>query len=261
MLACQLVGSREVQYDVGTSQSKVIAWRQGCPHVLTDLDAEAGAVAGAEHLWIGRHMNGAACEIDVLGYHIGAGGKPPFLIELVVVGQVGLRDKSQQRSVLYHSGTVIQQRTYAHGQTHHRDDVELACEVEQHQQAFLGLVQQQLLTKQVLTTVACQRQLGKHDDLRSPTLCLSYQALYLLNVVRHIGHPHTWYGSGHLYHSVSHSILLIPYLDELSETPCPAPLSDRPAQAARRTCSPQTCGAYRTSRRRCAAERRQKASA
>ena len=208
VLAYQLVGGREVQDDVGTGQGQVVARRQRCPHVFANLDAEAGTVAGAEHLRLSRHTHRTASQIDLLGLQVGGRGKPALLVELVVVGQVGLGHQSQQAPMLHHGGTVVEQRADAHGQAHHHDDVELAGEVEQHQQALLGLVEQQLLAEQVLTAVARERQLGEDDDLGALALGLCNLTLYLLNVVFHVSHANTWYGSGHFYQSVFHFVTI-----------------------------------------------------
>ena len=76
-------------------------------------------------------MHRTACEIDIRRIQILSRGKPTFLVELAVVREIGLRHDAEQRTTLDDGSTVVEQTVDHHRQSEHRDDVELAGEVEQ----------------------------------------------------------------------------------------------------------------------------------
>ena len=209
VLTYELVGGRQVEDDISTSQGQLIAGRQRCPHILAYFDAEADTVAGAEELRLTRHGDRAARQVNLLLLQVGAAGKPAFLVELIIIGQEGLGHKTEDNPMLYHGGTVVELGANAHGNAHDGDNVQLAGEVEQHEQALLGLVQEQVLTEKVLTAVACNRQLREDNDLGTFALGLGNEALYLLYIIIYVGHAHTRYCSSHLDKTVFHSVLLL----------------------------------------------------
>ena len=142
-------------------------------------------------------MNQTASQIDILRHEVGSRSKPALLVELTIIGQISLGNNTQDGATLHDNGTIIKQWTDAHRHTYHTDDIQLAGEVEQLNDSLLGLLEQQLLTEQILTSVTRDRQLREHDDLSTFSLSLGNEVLYLLNVIVHIGYAHTWYGSSH----------------------------------------------------------------
>ena len=114
-----------------------------------------------EELGLGRQAYGSARKIDFGGIKVLRGGKPALLVELVIVGQIGLGHNTQQRAILDNGSTVEQQATSLYGQTNHTDNIKLTGEVEQHEQSLFSLVQQQLFLKQILTGIARERELWK----------------------------------------------------------------------------------------------------
>ena len=108
VLADELVARRAVQDNLGSGHRQVVAGRNGSPDVFAYLHAKLGTVHRAEHLGLGRQRNGCTGQIDVGRIQVLGGGKPAFLVELIVVGQVRLGDDTQQRAVLHDSGTVEQ---------------------------------------------------------------------------------------------------------------------------------------------------------
>ena len=96
VLAYQFIAGREVQDDVGTRQRQVIAGRNGGPDILADLRAELHAACSHEYLWLWRNVDRTTCKVDIRRNQILCRGKPSFLVELAVVGQVGLWHDAQQ---------------------------------------------------------------------------------------------------------------------------------------------------------------------
>ena len=106
VLADELIAGREVDNDVSTSHCQVIAGRNWCPYILTDLYAKLDALIGLEHFRFGRYRNRCTSQINVCGIQILRGGKPALLVELIIVGQIGLRNNTQQRTALDDCRTV-----------------------------------------------------------------------------------------------------------------------------------------------------------
>ena len=203
MLANELIAGREVQDDVCTCHRQVVAGWNGCPDVLADLDAKLD-VTHLEELGFGRQTDRGASQIDISVVQVLRRSKPAFLVELVVVRQIGLRDHAQQRTTLDDGSTVEQQTTRLNRQAHHTDDIQLTSEVQQLEQSTLSLVEQQLLLEQVLTRITCQRQFREAHQLYAIAIGHSNEFLDFLYVVLHIGYAYGRYGCSHLDKSVFH---------------------------------------------------------
>ena len=204
VLAYQLIAGRTVQDNVGTGHRQVVAGGNGSPYVLADFYSKLHTVAGIEELGFCRHADLTTCQIDGRGVQVLGRGEPALLVELVVVRQIGLGHHAQNGSALQHDGTVQQQAVNLYGHAYHADDVQLAGEVHQVYQALLGLRQEQLFLKQVLTAVARHTQLREAYHLYTLTLGQRYQSLYLLDVIVNVGNLYGRYCCCHFYQSVLH---------------------------------------------------------
>ena len=132
-------------------------------------------------------------------------GEPPLLVELAVVGQVSLCHNAQQRTALYDSSTVVEQRADLHGQSDDSNHVELAGEVEQLHQSLLSLVDKQLLVEEILTGIARQTEFWEHHHLDALPFGLGNQTFHLSHIIVYIGHLDNGDGGGHFQESVFHS--------------------------------------------------------
>ena len=141
VLADEFIAGREVQDDVRTSHRQIVAGRNGCPDVLADFDAKLD-VTHLEELGFGRQTDWCASQIDIGIVQVLRRGKPTFLVELVVVRQIGLRHDTQQCTALDDGSTIEQQATSLDGQPYHADNIQLTGEVQQLKQSTLGLVEQ-----------------------------------------------------------------------------------------------------------------------
>ena len=205
MLTNQFVAGREVEDDICTREGEIIAGRNRCPHILADLHTELHTTAGDEEFGLCTHGETAACKEEGRRIQILGRGKPTLLVELGIVGQIGLGDDTQQLSTLDHSGTVIQQTIDDHRQTYDRDDIEFTCEIKQCDDGALGTIQQELLLEEILARVSRDTEFREDDHLHPTTFGLGDDTLYLLDVVIHISHLHGGNGSGHFYKSVFHN--------------------------------------------------------
>ena len=88
-----------------------MAGRHRHPHVLADLGVhlEAGDVGGGEYQVVadGDQLSPAG-DADGQRQIVHTRREMAFLVELPVVGQVGLRDDTQHPAVLDHHGAVVQ---------------------------------------------------------------------------------------------------------------------------------------------------------
>lgn len=193
-----------------TCHRQQIAGRNGQPHVFTYLDAELHAVSGLEQLGLGTQPDGGACQIDLRRIQVLGRGKPAFLVELVIVGQIGLGNHTEYAAPLHHNGTVQQQSSCLHGQSYHTDDVQLAGKLQQAYQSLLGLVQQQLLLEQVLTGVARQTEFRKTNNLHLLAVSQGDQFLHLLDVVLNVCYFHGGHSSRHFYKTIFHTSINFP---------------------------------------------------
>ena len=75
-------------------------------------------------------MNRAACKIDIRRIKILGRGKPAFLIELSVVGEISLRYHTKYLSSLDNHCTIVEQAVYQYRCSDDKDGIEFAGEVE-----------------------------------------------------------------------------------------------------------------------------------
>ena len=204
VLAYQFVAGRTVEDNVGAGHRQPVAGRDGCPHVLTNLYAKLDAVAGLVDRRLGCQIDGGTGQINLHGVEILCGSKPALLVELIVIGQIGLCHQSQQCTPLNDGGTVEQQSLGLHGQSHDADDIQGTREVQEAHQTLLSLDQQQLFLKQVLTTVARQAQLREAYHLNILTVGKGDELFHLLYVILNVSYFHGRHCCCHLHESVSH---------------------------------------------------------
>ena len=107
MLADELVTGREVEDDIGSCQGQIVAGRNRCPDILTDLDTELHAITRHKELGLGTDVDGAASKEDICGIQVLGRGKPTLLIELTIVGQVGLGNDTHDATTLNDYCTII----------------------------------------------------------------------------------------------------------------------------------------------------------
>ena len=109
MLANQFVGCRQIQDDISTGHRQVVAGRNGCPNVLTNLNAQPHSVTGMNDNGLGRDFDGRTSQIDGGRIQVTSGRKPTLLIEFAIVGQISLGDYGQYATLLDGNSAVEQQ--------------------------------------------------------------------------------------------------------------------------------------------------------
>ena len=208
-LAHGLIGGGQVQNDGGTLPGQHGGGRLRGPQVLTDLHTDHQTVQP------GAGKNPVAAEIDLLAAegHIvvhtveAAGGrKPPLLVKLPVIGQIGLGHQAQNLSFLYNSGAVIQfvvpfipDRQAQSG--HH---VQILGGLQDGPEALLGAPEQGVLQKQVPAGIPGQAQLRQDQHLDTLLVGLPHKGEDLFGVVAAIGHPDLGGAGGHGDKTVFH---------------------------------------------------------
>ena len=166
MLADILRIRRKVEDDFRPFQCQTGTRRNRSPYILTNLDTETYVRR------IEQDVRGQRDDLPAKahGRVFGKGGgrsKPPLLIKLLIIGQIGLWNNSQYLPLLDNGRTIHQYRPRHDGQSQNRDDVKLACIVHDLHQRELSLLKQQRLREQVTARVSRQIQLRENNDLHS----------------------------------------------------------------------------------------------
>ena len=204
VLANELIAGTEIEDDVGPGQGKMVARRCRCPHVLTDLDAKGHAVHRTEELWQGGDGDRMARIVERAGTQILSRSKPALLVELTVIGQVGLRHNTEHMAFLNDDGTIEQQITDGHGGSDDGDDVELVGELKEFHDRHLGSIEQHMLAEEILTSVASEAKLREDDDLHALPFGLRDEVLDVLDVFIAVGDTDKRHCRSHLDISVFH---------------------------------------------------------
>ena len=107
VLSNKLVAGREVEDDISSCQSQIVAGRNRCPDILTDLDTKLHTIASHKDLGFSTHVDRATCKVDISRIQILSRSKPTLLIKLTIVGQIGLGDDTHDDTTLNHYCTII----------------------------------------------------------------------------------------------------------------------------------------------------------
>ena len=210
-LTCQLIGGGQVQDQGGARPGQVDGGGLGGPQILADLHADHQI----GHIVAGKQV--AVRQGDILpaqgngGLHPGPGGKPPLLIELPVVGQIGLGYQAQNLSALYHSSAIIQFVVpfVPYGQTNGGHHVQILGGLQNGGQALLRPFQQGGLKEQVGTGVAGEAQLGQSQHLDPLLVRLPHESKDLFRIITAVGHPDLGGTGGYLDKSIAHITRLL----------------------------------------------------
>ena len=151
-------------------------------------------------------MNRTACKIDIRRIKILGRSKPAFLIKLSVVREICLWYYTKYLSTLDNHSAVVEQAVYEYRRSNDKDSIEFAGEVEKLDDTLFCLVQQQLLSEQVLATVTRDAQFRSNEYLHSLTFSLSHEALYLHYIVIYVSHLDCRYSRCDIDKSVLHNL-------------------------------------------------------
>ena len=205
MLADLFGACREVEHNLHTCQCECVAGRNGCPDVLAYLYSELNSVGSTEYLACRCNQHGLPGVVYLCRTKVARRCKPPLFVELCIVRKVGLWYYSDYLSVLYHCCTVEQQRTHTHRNADNGNDVELTGKVEQHHHSVLRVVEQQLLSEQVLACIACNAELREDDYLNPLPFCSYYLLFNSVKIELSVGYPYLRNCRSHFDKSVFHS--------------------------------------------------------
>ena len=121
-------------------------------HVV-DLEQQVGAEGDAR-----------AVDVDVALAGGAPAGEVPLLVELAVVGQIGLGHDAAHRPALDDEGAVVQATRHAHGRTDDDRRQETGAGGADGLDGGEGLVQEHVTQHEVVDGVAGQAQLGEGDE-------------------------------------------------------------------------------------------------
>ena len=202
----QLIGGGEVQNHSRALPGQLHGGGRRSPQVLADLHPDHQVwhgVAGEGLVRTKAHMLSA--QLDPM-LHAMAGGEPPLLIKLPVIGQISLGDQPQNLSILYNSSAVIQFVIpfIPNRQPQGRHDVQIPGGLQDRLEALLGTPEQGVLQKQVAAGVAGEAQLRQGQDLHALLVRLPHEGKDLLRVIAAVRHPDLRGAGGHGDKTVFH---------------------------------------------------------
>ena len=203
-LADDLVGRREVEDERGAGLGHVRARRVGRPQVLADLDAhhEVGHVERLVHEPRGekRLLPGAGHEQRLRGARRRA--EPALLVELAVVGQVGLGREAHKLAAHAHRGAVVDRVARAHGQAHGKKDRQVGRLGENMRKSALRRSEQSAVVEEVAAGVARKAELGQNERAHAVRSRLAHGAEHGRRVVLDVGYAQPGRGSRHAEEAV-----------------------------------------------------------
>ena len=189
VLAGGLIAGRAVDHHRGPGHAVADAGRTGNPHVLADLRPNhqaRGVLAGEQK--VGAHGHRPALP-HCLHRNLISRAEVAGLIELLIVGQVGFRHKTQKLPVLHRGRYVVQLAAALPGQPHKNQHVLPGRSPDHLPKRLQCAVQQRLLREQVAAGVGGKAQLREHHKLGALFVPLLHQPDDLLPVKHGVGHP------------------------------------------------------------------------
>ena len=161
VLADYLGRSRKVEHDLGAAHGHKRRRGHGRPQILAYLHAELHAVEREEQVAAEAAL--PACEHDRLVRNAVSRAEITRLVELVVIGDIGFRNRTPDIAAAHHDGTVVQPVDDPYGHAHDRDDGQCRRSIRNLRQRSFGIVGELGHAQQIAARITRNRQLGKHD--------------------------------------------------------------------------------------------------
>ena len=202
-LADRDVAGREVRDDRRSRQRRQRARGQRHPQVLAELEVQHEARD------VGRREQQPAAERHVLPeqpyrrrQRLGGRRELALLVELAVVGQVGLRHRAENPSAVHHDSAVEQSVLSPQRQPGHQHQRQRAARVHQPGEGGERRIQQRVLLEEILVRVGRQAELREHREDGPLRRGLPGEHERLREVVGRRGHFHPWSRDRHPHEPV-----------------------------------------------------------
>ena len=163
-------------------------------HVV-DVDEHIGAEGDAVE-GLGRPAVGEG-RAEPLVDDPGAGGEVPLLVELAVVGQVGLRRDPEDLAAVEEDGAVVEAVAVAKGGAHDDERQQVGGGPGEVDEGRLDLAEQHVLQEQVVDGVAGEAQLGEERDRRPLLAHVPGPLEDRRGIGPRVGHRHRQRARGH----------------------------------------------------------------
>ena len=201
----QFVACTEVEDDVRAAHRQVTARRHRSPKILANLDAESAMRRAEQQICPERYRLAAQPDLPAILQHIPR-SEPPLFVKLLIIGQMRFGNQPMDFTTLDDSRTVEKFVVSRHRNPDKCRDAQSEAELHQLQQRSLRLVQQELLLKQVLTSIGGHAKLGQTDDFSSLSVRHRHHVFNLLNVKRAVSNPHRGNAGRHFNKTVLHCV-------------------------------------------------------
>ena len=205
-LAHRLVGGGEVEDEGGARPGRPDGGGLRRPQVLADLhaDDQPGQLGAVEEVAVRQaDLLAAQGEGDLRS---GAGGEPAPLVELAVVGQMGLGHQAQDLALVEDGGAVVELAVpgVPDGQADGGDHVQVLGGLQDGPEPFLSTPEQGGLEEKVPAGVAGEAQLGEGEDLHPLLGGLPHEGEDLFGVITAVGHPDGRGAGGDFHKTIAH---------------------------------------------------------
>ena len=187
MLAYQLIACREVDNDVGATQRRISAGRNGNPQVFTHLNGNAG---------IAHRENQVVAKLALFGCRTSA-TEPALLVKFFIVREIGLRNITFNVTIMDKDGAVEEFVAAHHWCSHHNSHIGAAGFVANPAECIFGLMEQSAVVEQVAAGIAGYREFGKDDKINALLMSLAYHLENVFQVEVHVGNVHARHSRRH----------------------------------------------------------------
>ena len=205
-LAHHLVGGGQVEDHGGPRLGQGHGGGRGGPQILTDLHPHhqvGHGVAGPDLPVPYADLLAAQIQEDI---QVLAGGEPAPLVELPIVGDIGLGHQAQDLPLVDDRRAVVELAVprIFHRQAQGGEHIQVLGGLQHGGQALLRPFQQGVLEEQVAAGVPGEAQLGQGQHPHPLLVGLPHEGKNLLRIVTAVGHPDLRGAGGHFDKSISH---------------------------------------------------------
>ena len=167
-LGNNLVAGGEIGYDLRTRKAEQSARGQGCPEILTDLEADLNA-AEVKHGAADRYGVALAAYAELgRGYRLGSAVrrvKPSLLIEFAVIRDKGLGHNADDPAAEENDGAVIERATHNNGGADRKGNAASGALRGKRVKRRLDPIPEGSLSEEIGAGVAGQPQLGENKQI------------------------------------------------------------------------------------------------
>ena len=196
------IGSRQIDNHFRTVQTHNGGRRQRCPEILTDFHSHKRSITDPEQQ-IPSHRNfhiftqsQQFCR-NRLNPEVRRRGEPAALIELIVIGKIGLGNKAMELAIGNNRSAIIHLAFQNHRRTNNCSDMGvLRTAIHDFLKAVHAGFQKCILEKEIFTGIARQSQFRKHHQIAACYIRLPEFCADIFHIFLYVTNTHRRYRAG-----------------------------------------------------------------